>query len=46
MTWCLKHQVISIHSADKMFFVLDKFHKNIFFLQRATLKSEIMLWNK
>ena len=34
MTWCLKHQAISIHSADKMFFVLDKFH--------TTLKSEIM----
>ena len=35
----LKHQGISIHSADLLFLILDKFHTKILHLQQTILET-------
>ena len=42
----LKHQAISIHSADKIFIVLDHFHAKILHLQWTRLENKITFFQK
>ena len=42
----LKHQAISIHSADWMFIVLDQFHTEALYLWGITLEIKITFWMK
>ena len=42
----LKHQAISIHSADWMFIVLDQFHTEALYLWGITLEIKITFWIK
>ena len=42
----LKHQAISIHSAEKISIVLDPSHTAISHLQWTTLENRITFWKK
>ena len=41
MPWCLKHQAISIHNADKKFVLLEQFHTEILHLYEIILENKI-----
>ena len=40
----LKHQAISIHSADQIFIVLGQFHAKVLHLLWTALENEIAFW--
>ena len=42
----LQHQVISTHSSDQIFSVLNQFHAKILHLYGITVENNITIWKK